>query len=302
MIAVLQRSFIFGLLTLALSLAWWAWWYGPWPQSFLLAVAVGLVPAGLLLAVLALEFVLMHHHNRRDPAPPASLAQVLRAWWVECRAAWQVFGWRQPFFSNRHADHLPALPNGQRGVVLIHGFMCNRGLWWPWYAALRARGHAYVAVNLEPVWGSIDAYGEQIDAAVRRVAQATGQAPVLVCHSMGGLAARAWLQACQADDRVHRVLTLGTPHGGTWLARLAYATNARQMLLGGPWIQALAQAEPAGRARRFVCWYSHCDNIVFPASTATLAGADNRHVAGVGHVQMVLEPRVIRACLEEIAR
>lgn len=44
----------------------------------------------------------------------------------------------------------------KRGVVLVHGFMCNRGLWLPWFIPLQARGHAYVAVNLEPVMGSID--------------------------------------------------------------------------------------------------------------------------------------------------
>eukprot|EP01035_Chromulina_nebulosa_P009829 gene9830-13259_t len=54
-------------------------------------------------------------------------------------------------------------------------------------------------------------------------------APVLLCHSMGGLAVRAWLRAHQADGRVHRVLTLGTPHGGTWLGRFSHAPPWRQM-------------------------------------------------------------------------
>ena len=64
-----------------------------------------------------------------------------------------LFGWRQPF---RHAacpDWLPAPPAGGapgRGVVLVHGFMCNRGIWNPWMRRLRARGHAHVAVTLEP--------------------------------------------------------------------------------------------------------------------------------------------------------
>jgi len=38
------------------------------------------------------------------------------------------------------------------------------------------------------------------------------------------------------------------------------------------------------------CYYSHCDNIVFPASRATLEGADNRHLPGVAHVQMADHP------------
>jgi triacylglycerol esterase/lipase EstA (alpha/beta hydrolase family) len=64
---------------------------------------------------------------------------------------------------------------------------------------------------------------------VRRVTQATGLPPVIVAHSMGGLATRAWLRAFSADARVHRVITLGTPHGGTWLgagARLPTGADA----------------------------------------------------------------------------
>ena len=38
------------------------------------------------------------------------------------------------------------------------------------------------------------------------------------------------------------------------------------------------------------CFYSHCDNIVFPPVTATLQGADNRHLPGVAHVQMADHP------------
>ena len=78
--------------------------------------------------------------------------------------------------------------------------------------------------------------------------------------------------------------------------------NGRQMRLAGDWVQGLLRTEPPARAGRFTCWYSNCDNIVFPASTAALAGADNRFVAGVAHVQMAFHPAVMDACLAEIAR
>lgn len=182
-----------------------------------------------------------------------------------------------------------------QGVVLVHGLMCNRGVWLHWLGHLRAAGHAHVAVNLEPVLGSIDGYAKAIDDAVRRVTEATGLPPVLVCHSMGGLAARAWLRAYAADARVHRVLTLGTPHAGTWLARFSHTENGRQMRMNSAWLQALKAQEPPSRAKLFVCWYSNCDNIVFPATVAALPGAQHRLVTGVAHVQMVLDPQVVQA-------
>lgn len=297
---MIARMQLLALVSLVLSLAaWWAW---ALPQGLDLAWAGMGVFAGMYVLGLGLPFVLMHAVNQADVAPRATLAQVLRAAVAEARWALVVFGWRQPLRSTSVPDWLPDAPTGRRGVVLVHGFLCNRGLWLSWMPLLRARGHAYVAVNLEPVFGSIDAYAATVDEAVRRVTQATGLPPVIVAHSMGGLATRAWLRAFSADARVHRVITLGTPHGGTWLGRWSQATNGRQMQQASPWLQQLQLDEPLTRARLFTCWYSNCDNIVFPARTAALPGARQRFVAGLAHVEMACDAQVMAECLEELAQ
>jgi len=297
MIARLQATWTIGLLLMAAL-----WLVFALPRSPVWAVG-GLAFAALLyLAVMALQFTLMQRVNAADPAPRARLAQVVRAWWAELGVALRVFCWDQPFRSHAEPDWLPTAPTGQRGVVLVHGFLCNRALWRPWFEPLRAAGHAYEAVNLEPVFGSIDDYAPTIEAAVQRVHAATGMAPVLICHSMGGLAARAWLRACAGEARVQHVITLGTPHRGTWAGRFSRAANGRQMALDGDWVGALSGAEPPGRAALFTCWYSNCDNIVFPTSTATLRGADNRLIAGVAHVEMARRPEVLQGCLALLAR
>jgi len=117
---------------------------------------------------------------------------------------------------------------------------------------------------------------------------------VLVCHSMGGVAARAWLRARSADARVHRIITIGSPHHGTWLGRFSHAANGRQMRLHSDWLRQLGSP---GAVHKFTCWYSNCDNIVFPTATATLAGADNRLVQGVAHVELGFHPRVMAESL-----
>ena len=92
------------------------------------------------------------------------------------------------------------------------------------------------------------------------------------------------------DGRVHHAITIGTPHRGTWLARFGMTPNARQMRRDSRWIQALADREPPHRDARFTCFYGHCDNIVFPATTATLPGARNVHLSATPHVHMADHP------------
>jgi triacylglycerol esterase/lipase EstA (alpha/beta hydrolase family) len=281
MLARLQQFTTIGLALAAI--AWAAYFVRAGRPAWALAGAL-LIVFGYAL-FLAVEFVLLWFVNRADAAPRATIPQLIAAWWGEVVTAPRVFCWRQPFRTNAVPDHLPA-GTRRRGVVLVHGFVCNRALWNPWLLKLRARGVPFVAVNLEPVFGSIDRYADIVEAAVRRVESATGQPPVIVAHSMGGLATRAWMDKHRGDGRVHRVVTIGTPHCGTFLGRFGFAHNTRQMRLSSDWQRALSAREPARRYERFTCFYGHCDNIVFPASTATLPGADNRHVPGIAHVHM----------------
>jgi pimeloyl-ACP methyl ester carboxylesterase len=294
MLAQLQR-----LITLTLIAAAFGWLFCFRGSSPVLAVAGFFVIALGYTGFLAIEFLLLRYVNKTDPAPQPTWRELLRAWVGETLTAPRVFCWRQPFRMNVVPDQLSSDGSfqGRRGVVFVHGFFCNRGLWTPWLRRVQASGRAFVAVNLEPVFGSIDDYAPQIDDAVRRVTQATCMTPLLVCHSMGGLAVRAWLKQMKAETRVHHVVTIGTPHRGTWLARFGRGHNGRQMRLLSDWQAQLDHEMPVDRHALFTCWYSNCDNIVFPTSTATLAGADNRLVRGVAHVQMAFLPEVIGATL-----
>lgn len=277
-----------------------AWLLGFWRRSPALALA-GLVAVPLLpcLAMLP-QFLLMAWVCRHDATRPKP-AQLLRAWWAEAHWAALVFGWWQPFRMQAVPDWLPPRPGhapAPRGVVLVHGFLCNRAFWTPWFAPLRAGGHAFVAVTLEPAFGSIDDYAPTLDTAVRRVAEATGRPPLIVGHSMGGLAIRAWLRARPgADGRVQGIVTIGTPHDGTWPAAHARSVTGRQMRLHGPWVRQLRADEPAQRAAGVVCWYSNGDNAVYPPAAAMLDGADNRFIAGLAHLELAFDARVLGDCL-----
>lgn len=315
-IARLQQFTSLSLLGWTLGLAVWG------VQSPDGTLAWALVPLLLHPGVLAMQFVLAYGMNRQLGLNAFSVLGMVDAWWGEVKVSLAVFGWQQPWrwysqpdgpeplhsthahHANHathatHATHLAqspqfARPGGHRGVLLVHGFMCNRGFWHNWYSVLAERRHPVIAVNLEPMMGSIDDYVATLDEAVTRLTAATGLPPLVVAHSMGGLVVRAWMRAVAgADERVFHVITLGTPHHGTWLARWGHGTNAQQMRYQSDWIQALAAAEPAKRRRLFICWHSSGDNIVFPLGTAVLHGARVLYLPHVGHVALASNPEVL---------
>ena len=294
MLARLQQLITLALL--ALALGWFAYFAS---SSSEVAVAGVLVIAFAYSGLFALELLLAGIVNRQDSAPPPTRRELFSAWWGESLASPLVFFWRQPFRAQAIPDSLtPAsVVTGRRGVVFVHGFFCNRGFWNPWLHRLQAQGRAYVAVSLEPVFASIDDYTTQIDTAVDQVTRATGMPPLVVCHSMGGLVIRAWLKIARSEARVHHIVTIGTPHHGTWLARFGLGKNALQMRLLSDWHVQLDLGMPAHRHGLFTCWFSNADNIVFPASTATLPGANNRLIRGAGHVQMAFLPVVMKTTL-----
>lgn len=263
-----------------------------------------LLPAALLLAapaaVLAFEFALMRWLNAAEGILPR-LDQIVKAWLGEVVQSARVFGWRQPFRWREETDQSGA-HDGATGFVFVHGFFCNRGFWNPWMKRLRRENRPYTAVNLEPVHGSIDRYVPLIDAAVNAVHTGTGKPVHIVCHSMGGLAVRAWLASRGTDAPVARVVTIGTPHHGTWLARFGISHNARQMQIGSRWIQDLEAAEHRIHRALFTCWASDTDNIVFPFSSAHLCGADNRKLTAVAHVAMAFHPEVMSDTLKQASR
>lgn len=298
MARMLQTMTLLLLLWALLGLFGWFWGAAWWLLLGMLLLAVVHVP------LMALEFAMQRHIGRNDPSPQPVAREVLRAWAAEAVGAVRLFAWEMPWRWRRYADHLPADAAGRRGLILVHGFVCNRGLWNPWWPRLGAAGVPCMALNLEPVFGSIDAYVPLIETAVQRMRAATGKPPLLVAHSMGGLALRAWLRHggdCEGGEaRVHRVITIGTPHHGTWLGRFGLAANTRQMRWHSPWLTELAAHEPADRYRRFTCFHGHCDNIVFPCSTATLPGADNRHLRGHAHIHMLRHPAVLAEVLRRL--
>jgi triacylglycerol lipase len=223
----------------------------------------------------------------------------------EFRASMLSSSWTMAFhrFAKRPAENPAGLP-----VLLIHGYGCNSGYWHPLSKALAKARITHYAVDLEPVFLEIDGYVPLIRDAVETLCADTGQEKIIiVAHSMGGLATRAYLRD-HGSERIAKVITIGTPHRGTGLANFGAGPNSRQMRwtgdaqTGSPneWLRTLAASENDAIRSLFVSIYSHHDNIVSPQTSSHLAAATNIEFHGIGHVALGFHPAIHQCVIEEI--
>lgn len=263
-----------------------------WAALTSIAWGPGLVMAlGSILAAAVIR--------RRFPGDKASVKEWSMAWLREWAAYFRVFVWRQPFRWRASPD--PETSEPTPTIVLVHGYLCNRGFWRPWMRVLENRGWAWRSVNLEPVFGSIDAMVDRLDP-VMKDALASGAPVAVVAHSMGGLVIRAWLaRQPRWPDGLKGCVTIGSPHSGTWVARWASSEAGRQMRENSPWIQQLSAMETLEHRCRFLCWRSLTDHVVYPPINAALPGAHDRVERSAGHVDLAFQPGVMTESLDWVA-
>jgi pimeloyl-ACP methyl ester carboxylesterase len=112
--------------------------------------------------------------------------------------------------------HLPDAPLDAKRplVVLVHGLDSERGIWSPMIRLLNDSGYqtAFFAYQSDgPVRESAELLARNL-AKLRDVYPGNVD---LVCHSMGGLVARQYVEGEQYAGGVDRLILCGTPNAGT---------------------------------------------------------------------------------------
>ncbi|HML13772.1 MAG TPA: alpha/beta fold hydrolase [Xanthobacteraceae bacterium] len=260
-------------------------------SAIVLAVAVFLVLVSLPLATVYLVALVF---GPRAPAGRRVLG-VLGEW----LAYLALFIFIQPLARLwMGAEPAGLLPAGQVPVVLVHGYLCNRGFWWCLRRALREHGFAVATIDLEPPFAGIDRLADALHRRIEALRAETGaERVVLIGHSMGGLVARAYLRR-HGSAHVDRLVTLGSPHHGSRIAWLVHGRNAREMRPNSAWLGALNAHEPAVPVLSI--WSPH-DEFVVPPDSARLAGAREIVVPSLGHLAMAFAPGIRARVLAELA-
>jgi triacylglycerol esterase/lipase EstA (alpha/beta hydrolase family) len=274
-------------------------WYAHQHGVGMVALVLG-APAlylGVFASITAVWFALAWIY--RSPRPPQArldVAQTVRLFvdeWITLLGS----GFRMGFAWWLMRD--PAPRPAKAPVLLVHGVLCNAGVWLGMRASLRARGLGPIyTIDLVPPLASIDDFSDQLAARIEAILAQTGARTVsLVGHSMGGLVARAYLRRHGAA-RVARVVTVGTPHDGSVLAWLFPGEPLREMRPGNDWLRALnSTALPPVPIVSIWSWH---DSMVAPQASSNLSGARNVVIHGVGHNALLRDRRVAALVAEAL--
>ena len=184
-------------------------------------------------------------------------------------------------------------------ILLVHGLGDNRSAFTLLRRSLRRRGFGRIrTVNYSVFTSDVRTAADALGRAVQDLCQQTGYERVhVVAHSLGGVIARYYVQRRGGDARVHTLVTLGAPHGGTRSAQLVPLPLCRQLRPGSTLLAELDGPAPGCRTR-FVAVWSDLDQLIYPKRHGRLVHPDldshNVLVRGIGHTSLPADGRVAR--------
>jgi pimeloyl-ACP methyl ester carboxylesterase len=183
-------------------------------------------------------------------------------------------------------------------ILLVHGMVDNRSIFTVLRRGLVRRGFGRIdTMNYSILTGDIRAAAAHLGAEIERIVEETGYERIhVIGHSMGGLIARYYVTRLGGDAHVHTLVTLGTPHSGSYLAYTWRGGLTRQLRPGSALMDELA-APVRDCQTRFIVYWSDLDQVVVPQRNAALHHDDlnvhNIGLHGVGHMSLPITATVV---------
>ena len=181
-------------------------------------------------------------------------------------------------------------------VLLLHGIDDTSALFARLILFLQKLGWQVHTLNLIPNNGETGLHelAAQVQAYVNTTF-APDQTFSLIGFSMGGIVARYYLQRLGGLARVPRLITISSPHRGTWTAHLRRNAGASQMRPGSGFLTDLDADRHVLKRIRFTSIWTPLDLMILPAASSVIPEADCIRIIVSAHPFMVRDKRVFEA-------
>jgi triacylglycerol esterase/lipase EstA (alpha/beta hydrolase family) len=177
----------------------------------------------------------------------------------------------------------------KRPVLLVHGILGQQHLYWNLFKRrLVGDGFRVHEVVLPyALLGDIRIAARMLADKVDATLAGDKATKVdIICHSAGGLVARYYITYLKGSQKVRHIVTLGTPHGGTYFSYLLhfpFLSIVRQTRPGSHLIQEISGPGAIPKGVKVTSLWSPTDMVVLPPESAVLAGAVNIKVPWITH-------------------
>jgi triacylglycerol lipase len=196
--------------------------------------------------------------------------------------------------------------DGSRPVILVHGILGQRHLYWNIFKhRLHKAGYRYHDCVLPyGLLGDMRVAARFLKDKVENALMHDHADKVnLVCHSAGGLVARYFLMYLGGHRLVDNIVTLGTPHQGTYFAYVLPVPLLQIAKQTRPGSHFLGEVNGDGHLPigvKFWNIWSPIDGVVFPSHNSKLAGSKAIKLAWTTHWGFLWQKSVfdhVAACL-----
>ncbi len=186
-------------------------------------------------------------------------------------------------------------------IILLHGLFQNRScMYWLQYQ-LRATGYTRVISMNTPPWRDLETLTEELAKKVDELhLKWKAEKVILIGHSMGGIIARNYIQNRGGSKQTLAMITLGSPHHGSKLAPFAVSTMGKMLLPGSEFLRQFNQVKWPQEVKAFSL-YTRYDNIVLPAESAKMDGAQNIELEGMGHTSLLFHPKSMQTVTQTLS-
>ncbi|WP_444892255.1 lipase family alpha/beta hydrolase [Microbulbifer sp. TRSA001] len=157
----------------------------------------------------------------------------------------------------------------------------------------------YIHLRYNSGWHGMEHLSSQLLAKLEHIVDKETTC-TLVGFSMGGIIARYYLQALNGLERVHKFISISSPHHGSYWANFLPYKGGKQLRIGSDFLRALNLGIQKLEVTEPASIWTPYDITIMPHSSAILGLGTSYEVPVILHRMMPLSSKVISLLKREI--
>ncbi|MCO1332811.1 lipase [Microbulbifer sp. OS29] len=157
----------------------------------------------------------------------------------------------------------------------------------------------YIHLRYNSGWHGMEHLSSQLFSKIEHIVEKDTTCTI-VGFSMGGIIARHYLQALRGVDRVHKFISISSPHHGSYWANFLPYKGGKQLRIGSDFLRNLNQGVNKLESTRPVFIWTRYDVTIMPHSSAKLSLGTGYEVPVILHRMMPMSSKVISILKKEL--